>query len=353
MARKEVGFGVVGLGMGGHHCLAIDAAKGARLAAVCDTDPERLDTVVKRHGCRGHARYADLLKDPEVEVVSVVTESAYHAEMGIMAARAGKHLVMEKPVDITPARMDRLERAVAAAGVKCGCVFQSRMSPVNTALKQAVDRGKLGKLIGVHAGLPWFRAPEYFLGPHGPWRGTWAVDGGGSMMNQGIHTVDLMIFLAGPVAEVSGFYGVFDHDIEAEDHAVAALRFAGGALGTVYTTTCARPEGSQHLFLFGSGGSFRMEGPRLSAYDAGTARERAKMLERFGGAAKDAAASDAMAVATDGHTLIMADMARAVREDREPCIPIRAARHAVEVVCAVYRAGRTGRTVKLQTPAAR
>lgn len=190
---KPVNFAVVGLGMGQHHCKAIARARGARLVAVCDTDEERLLPVAKEYACKAYTSYAAMLKDPEIDVVSVVTESACHATMGIQAARAGKHLVMEKPVDITPGRIQRLERAVAAAGVKCACIFQSRMDACNIAIKQAVNAGKLGKLIGLHGSLPWYRGPDYFAGIHGTWRATWAIDGGGSLMNQGIHTLDLLI----------------------------------------------------------------------------------------------------------------------------------------------------------------
>ncbi len=350
MAGKAIRFGVVGLGMGGHHCIAINNAKGAELAAVCDKHPGRLQERVKEFGVKGYDNYTDLLKDPDIDVVSIVTESGYHAEMGIAAARAGKHIVVEKPVDITPARIARLEKAVAETGVKCGCIFQSRMAPCNIALKKAIEAGKMGRIIGMHGALPWFRGPDYFSGPFGPWRGTWTLDGGGSMMNQGIHTVDLLIYLAGPVKRVSGFYGVFDHEIEAEDHAVACLQYANGALGTVFTTTCATPEGSQSIYGFGTKGSFRKQGETLVAYDMGGDKERQRMMERFGGKrADDAAGKDPMAVAADGHMILMEDMVKAIRTDREPIIPLSHARHAVEVVCAVYKSANTGKTITLGT----
>lgn len=348
---KPLNVAVVGLGMGGIHAVAVNLAKGARLAALCDIDQERLDALVKKYGCKGYTRYADLLKDPEIDVVNIVTESGLHAQMGIQAARAGKHIIMEKPIDINPARVSKLEQAVTATGIKCGCIFQSRMDPCNIRLRQAIRQGKMGNVIGVHGGLPWYRGPAYFSGPHGLWRGTWKLDGGGSMMNQGIHTVDLLVFLAGRVTEVCGFFGKHNHDIESEDQTVACLKFANGALGTVYTTTCAVPEGAQHIYLFGAKGSFRKVGPRLEMYEMGPPKERERMLKKFGEAKGGGdIAKDPMAVEAHGHKLIIEDMVKAVRNNREPAIPLAEARHAVEVVCAAYQSSRTGRTVRIPLP---
>ena len=348
---KPVNFAVAGLGMGGHHALAVSMAKGARLAALCDIDQERLDALVKKYGCKGYTSYTALLKDPEIDVVNIVTESGLHARMGIQAARADKHIIMEKPIDINPSRITRLEAAVAAAGIKCGCIFQSRMDPCNIALRQAIRQGKMGEVIGVHGNLPWYRGPVYFAGPHGRWRGTWKLDGGGSMMNQGIHTVDLLVFLAGRVTEVCGFFGKHNHDIESEDQTVACLKFESGALGTIYTTTCAVPEGAQQIYLFGTKGSFRRVGGRLEMYEMGSPKERDRMLRDFGEIKIDEAiAKDPMAVESHGHKLIIEDMVRALRNNREPAIPLAEARHAVEIVHAVYRSGRTGRTVRIPAP---
>lgn len=345
---KELNFAVIGLGMGMHHCKAIEQAKGARLAAVCDVDPERLERTVKTYGCKGYRSYAALLKDPEIDVVNIVTESGKHAKMGIQAAKAGKHLIVEKPVDITPGRVRRLEEAVAKAGVKCGCIFQSRMENCNILIKKAIEKGEMGRLIGVHAQLPWFRADSYFQGPHGPWRGTWKLDGGGSLMNQGIHTLDLIIFLAGPVHSVAGFYGVFNHTIEAEDQVVAILQFENGALGTLFTTTCCVPDKAQRIFLYGTKGSFSRYGGTLEFYDMGPKKERQRMMDLFGAGPKsDAASRDPMAVSADGHMLIVEDLVKAVRSDREPVIPLSAAKHSVEVACAIYRSARKGREVKI------
>lgn len=353
MAR-DLNFAVVGLGMGGHHCRAITGAKGAQLAAVCDLDPKRVKERSEEFGCKGYTKFDDVLKDKEIDVVCVVTESGYHTEMGIKVARAGKHMIMEKPIDIVPARIKKLQEAVKKAGIKCGCIFQSRMDNCNILIKKAIDSGKMGKVIGAHAHLPWFRADAYYAGKHGAWHGTWKLDGGGSMMNQGIHTVDLIQWLAGPVESVFGFYGVFNHKIEAEDQTVAVLKFASGALGTFYSTTCAIPEGAQRVYMYGSKGSFSKHGSTLELYEMGTKAERERMIKLFGGQKDDGAiAKDPMAVSADGHLLIVEDLVKAIRTNREPVIPISSATHAVEIACAIYKSGKTGKEVKVKDVAVR
>jgi predicted dehydrogenase len=346
---KALNFAVVGLGMGMHHCKALVNAKGATLAAVCDTDGERLHKAATQYDCKAYKRYSDVLKDKSIDAVCIVTESGKHSRMGVRAAQAGKHIIVEKPIDITPARITKLQDAVKKAGVKCGCIFQSRMENCNIMLKRAIEKGHLGKLVGAHAALPWFRAESYYQGPHGTWKGTWSMDGGGSLMNQGIHTVDLVIFLAGRVKSVSGFFAVHNHNIEAEDQTVAILQFENGALGTLYTTTCCIPDGAQRLHFFGTKGSFYKVGGKLERYEMGPAKQRERMINLFGGRAKKSKiGSDPMAVSADGHTLIIEDLVKAVRGNRDPVIPLASARHAVDVACAIFKSGRTGKEVNVR-----
>jgi len=345
---KELNFAVVGLGMGGHHIKAVLDAKGASLSLVCDHDEKRLAERMKEFDCKGSPRFSDVLKDKTIDAVCIVTESGYHAAMGIKAAKAGKHLIMEKPIDVTPAKIKKFEDIVKQTGVKCGCIFQSRMDNCNILIKRAINAGKMGKIIGAHAHLPWFRADSYYEGPHGPWRGTWKLDGGGAMMNQGIHTIDLIQWLAGRVESVCGFYGVHNHNIEAEDQTVAAFKFENGATGTFYATTCCIPEGAQRIYMYGSKGSFSKHGDKLESYDMGGPKERKRMMGLFGGGKKSSAiGKDPMAVSADGHKLIVEDLVKAIRNNREPAISIASAKHAVEIACAIYKSARTGRTINV------
>ncbi|HQE84131.1 MAG TPA: Gfo/Idh/MocA family oxidoreductase [Candidatus Hydrogenedentes bacterium] len=344
---KDLSFAVLGLGMGMNHCQAIVDANGARLAAVCDHDEARLKEATTKFGCEGYAKYADLLKNRDIDAVCIATESGLHAKHGIQAARAGKHLLVEKPVDITPARIKQLRDVVEQTGVKCGCVFQSRTEPLNLRLKKAIDDGKLGKLIGVHAQLPWFRAQSYYEGPHGSWKGTWKLDGGGSLMNQGIHTVDLIQWLAGPVESVCGFTGVFGHKIEAEDQTVAILKFECGALGTLVTTTCTIPDQSQRILVYGEKGSFTKTA-YLEHFEAGSKRERQQMMEWYGQEKISKLGRDPLAVGSAGHVRHVEDLVKAIRRNSKPAITIEDATHPVEIACAIFKSARTGKVVKVK-----
>lgn len=348
----EVGFAVVGLGMGKHHCRSIDEGKGSRLAAVCDLDEERLAQMTDKFGCKGYTSFYDLLRDDEVEVINIATPSGTHAEFGLKVVDAGKHIIVEKPADINTERIDALAKAGQARGVKIGCIFQSRLEPLNARIYDTIQSGRLGKLIGLHGHLPWYRAQSYFDGPHGEWKGTWSLDGGGSLMNQGVHTVDLLQWFGGGVKSVMGMFDVYNHDIESEDQAVALVRFKNGALGTIYTTTCCFPGYDQRITIYGSKGSILKTATELLAWniqDEEGEEEGKEMMRIFG--PKDESlgiSSDPLALGADGHTLIVEDMVQAIREDREPMIGLASARNAVEVINAIFESGRTRAEVVLE-----
>ena len=350
--ESEIGFGVVGLGMGAHHAKAVSDAEGARLVAVCDVDEGRLRKVASEYGVKAYRNYEDLLADPDVQVVNICTPSGMHADMGIKAVQAGKHILVEKPPDVTVEKVDKLIDAVRRAGVKAGVTFQSRTFPLNRRIKAAVEEGRLGRLIGVDAWLPWWRAQSYYEGPHGSWKGTWTLDGGGSLMNQGVHTVDLLQWIVGPVRSVMGRYGAFAHDIEAEDTTVAILSFSCGAVGTLMTTTCAYPGLPQMVLLYGENGTIMKEEDTLKVWRIREEREEEEereMLRLYGPRRKEGTttASDPMAVGSAGHRWLVEDMTQAIREDREPYITLESARHTVEIVTAIYQSSRTGREVFL------
>ena len=347
---REVGFAVVGLGMGLHHCKAVQTAPGARLVAVCDIDEKRLQPAAEEHGCKAYADFSALLKDEEVEVVNLATPSGMHVEMGLQAVAAGKHLIVEKPADIVAERIDTLMAAGQQNEVKIGGIFQSRLNPLNIRIRETIQGGRLGKLIGIHGHLPWYRKQSYYEGPHGSWKGTWDMDGGGSLINQGVHTVDLLQWLAGPVEAVMGMFGIFAHQIEAEDQAVAQLRFQNGALGTLYTTTCCYPGYDQLLTIYGTEGSVLKQEGVLQTWklmDDEEGKEEGEMLGLYGSTQSGSGSADPMAVSFDGHAQLVVDMVEALQEDREPMIGLESARHAVEIINAIYESGRTGKEVEV------
>jgi len=353
MGSELVGFGVVGLGMGRHHCKAIINSKNARLVAVCDIDEERLKGAGEEFGVKTFATYEEMLADPEIEAVSIATPSGMHVDMAIQALKAGKHILVEKPVDVTVDKVKKLVEAAKKSGKKAAAIFQSRTTPLFKRIKEAISKGRLGKIIGVHALLPWYRKQNYYEGPHGSWKGTWAMDGGGSLMNQGVHTVDLIQWLAGPVKSVYGAYGVYAHDIEAEDKASALLRFQNGALGTLMSTTAAYGGDNQIIVIHGEKGTITLMGGLQSwkIADDADGEEEKMLLELYGPKERrsdaPSTASDPMAVGSEGHQFLVEDLVEAIHEDRDPYITIESAMHAVQIVNAVYESGRTKKEVEI------
>src|SRR5947209_3524525 len=341
-SERPIRFAGVGLGMGYHHCVDLQDARGAQLVAVCDRVPERVERAVQKFGVRGTGSFDEILADPEIDVVNVATPSGLHSEMTCRALRAGKHVVCEKPPDVTVAKVDAMIAAQRETGRKLLIIFQSRFEPLYRRLKEAINTGRLGRLVGVHGAVHWYRAQSYFNCP-GMWKGTWAMDGGGSLSNQGVHTVDLIQWLCGPVSEVYGKFGVFAHQIETEDKTVAVLTFENGAIGTLTTTTAAYPGLETELVLHGTKGSivvrdhlhhWRLQG---DSPDAEKEEER-QMLAAYGprGQRDATVASDPFAFATRGHKAEIEDLVRAVREDREPTIPVASTRHTVAILNAIY-----------------
>jgi predicted dehydrogenase len=228
-----VNFGVVGLGMGHGRARICTQTPGAHLAAVCDIDQARGQKAVDEYGTEWIRDYDELLRRDDVEVIFLLTPSGMHAEMGVAAAKAGKHVVSTKPIDVRLEAIDELIAACDQAGVMCACDFDERYSPAKRRVKRIIDAGLFGPLIMLEARLKWYRNDEYFEG----WHGTWKYDGGGSLMNQSVHLIDVLQWFGGPVKDVHGRMGIFNHDIETEDAATASVTFANGALGVVVGTT--------------------------------------------------------------------------------------------------------------------
>jgi len=350
-ARDTVSFAVVGLGIGQAHVQAIQATPGARLAAVCSTDEETLQKVAERHGVEAYTDYHRLLERADVDVVCVCTPSGLHAEVGIAAALAGKHVLCEKPLDVTLARADALIEACRKAGVWLGAVFQSRFHPLNLAIKAAIDSGRLGRIVYADAHLYWYRAHTYFSGgdPKG-WHGTWALDGGGAFINQGIHNVDLVQWLVGPVKSVFARAGTFTHSIETEDVGTAVLTFESGALGNLTCTTSAYPGLTNDLHVVGEHGSIVTQDQRLVTWrirgesPEAEAEEERKMLAAFSAAGPSPSADPKV---VGGHRAHIADMVEAVREGHEPRVNGVAARPALALVLAILESASSGREVQV------
>ncbi len=345
---KKMGFGIIGCGMiANFHAKAIREA-GGELIGCFDQVPAAAERLAKEYGCQAYSTLEAFLADDRIEIATVGTPSGAHLEPAVAAARAGKHIIVEKPLEVTPERCDQIIRAAEESGVVLSTVLPSRFHPSSIQLKKAVEEGRFGTLSLGDAIVKWYRTQEYY--DSGAWRGTWKLDGGGALMNQAIHSVDLLAWLMGPVEEVSALTGLIAHErIEVEDVAVAALRFKNGAFGTLEATTAAWPGYLKRIEIHGSEGSAVIEEEDIVKWDFKNAASvddeiRASMAGRLSGGG---GAGDPAAIGHHAHAKQFKDVLGAIAEGRKPLIDGYEGRRSVEIITSVYRSAQTGQPVKL------
>lgn len=344
-----IGIGIIGCGLiADFHARAISELRGAKLIGGYDRLVESAGTFAKRFRCQAFESLDEMLADPRVEVVAVCTPSGAHAEPAVAAARAGKHVIVEKPLEVTLARCDGIIEACAKSAVVLSTIFPSRFHRASQLLKEAVDAGRFGTLSLGSAYVKWFRSQEYYDSKS--WRGTQRLDGGGALMNQAIHTVDLLLWLMGPIAELSATVATLAHErIEVEDCAAATIRFANGALGGIEATTAAFPGWLKRIEICGTTGSVILEEESLVKWEfaKSTSADR-RIVSALGDRTKTGGgAADPAAIGHHGHREQYRDILRAIRRGTPPLIDGPAARLSVEAILAIYRSARTGRRVSL------
>jgi predicted dehydrogenase len=342
------GFGIVGCGMiAEYHARALAEIPGAEVVAVHDRNDHKMDRIaaISRGTCKAYHDLDELLAHPGLDVVCVCTPSGAHLDPAVRAARAGKHVVVEKPLEITLTRCDAILEACDAAGVRLCAIFPSRFSTANLALKNAIDAGRFGRLTLGSTYVKWWRTQDYY--DSGKWRGTWDLDGGGALMNQAIHNVDLLQWLMGEVATVQAFTATLAHErIEVEDTAVAAVRFASGALGVIEAATSAFPGLLKRTEIHGDRGSARVEQDDVTFWSFQETRPGdERMLEPK--STTTGGASDPRAISHAGHREQLADFLAAIDEGRPARVEGRDGRKSVEIIRAIYRSARIGAAVSL------
>jgi UDP-N-acetyl-2-amino-2-deoxyglucuronate dehydrogenase len=348
-SRRECRFGIIGLGMISHfHAKAIQAMKGARLVAVASRDAAKAAEFAAQYGVESVGSYRALVERDDIDIVTICTPSGAHLEPTIMAAEHGKHVLCEKPLEVTLPRLDRMIEVCRRRRVLLGGIFPSRTSEVYRRIKQAVDAGRLGRITLGSAYVKWGRAPSYY--DSAAWRGTRKLDGGGCLMNQGIHTIDLLQWFMGPAVEVRAFTARLAHTrIEVEDAAVAAIRFKNGALGVIEGATSAWPGHAKKIELCGDqGGVATREDDLVTWTFAKAAKNDVALLARLG--ARDTGkggAADPKAISFVGHQRQFEDFVAALKAGRAPMVDGREGRKAVELILAIYQSARTGKTVRL------
>ena len=342
------GFAIVGCGMiAGFHAKAIKDA-GGRLVACYDSVIESAERLAHQYEAKAYDDLKAMLADPNVQVVTIATPSGAHLEPAVAAAEAGKHVIVEKPLEITLERCDKIIEACRRNNVKLATIFPSRFHESSLQLKRAMMEDRFGRLTMGDAIVKWYRTQEYY--DSGAWRGTWELDGGGALMNQAIHTIDLLTWLMGPVKTITAQTALLAHErIAVEDTAVATLQFENGALGIIQGSTAVYPGYLKRVEIHGSAGSAVIEEEDIVKWDFAEATEndaeiRERMLvQKSGGGG----AADPAAIGHHGHALLFSDVLDAIRNDETPLIDGHEGRRSVEIILGIYWAAQTGRTVEL------
>jgi len=362
MQDRLLSFALVGCGsIAPTHASALAAlhGDGARLVSCADAVPERAEALARQFGLQARS-FEDVLGDPAIDAVTLCVPSGLHAALGVRSLRAGKHVVVEKPMDVSLSACDSLLAASRESGRVLAVISQHRFDSASRAVKDALDAGALGRLVYAEARVPWYRTQEYY--DAGEWRGTWGLDGGGALMNQGIHTADLLRWLAGPVESVYAQARTLAHArIEVEDVVAATLTLENGAVATLTASTALYPGFPARLALHGTEGSAVIEGDTLHtlttkdglAGGGQPAQTHAVQVAQGGTQAASAsadalgAASDPAAVWGEAHRAQLADFVDCCRTGRRPAVDGEEGRKAVELVLAVYESARTGQVVRL------
>ncbi len=344
------GFGIVGLGLiADFHAQAIKEIERGRLVACLSRDKDKAITFAQKYNCQPYHSWEEFLAHPGLDIVNICTPSGAHLEPAVRAAKAGKHIIVEKPLEITLPRCDEIIRVCAEQKVKLTGIFQSRFSPLCTVVKKAIEQGRFGQLVLCDAYVKWQRSQAYY--DEGGWHGTLRLDGGGALINQSIHAIDLLVYFAGEVEEVSAFINTIGHQgIEVEDNAVVLLKFKSGSLGVIEGSTSVYPGFLKRLEISGTTGSAIMEEDILKFWDFWEKTEEDNHIRQnfmFQKNTSGGGASDPAAISYQGHKKQFEDMIDAIEQDRKPLVDGQEARKAVEIVLAAYQSARKKKIIHL------
>ncbi|HET9648048.1 MAG TPA: Gfo/Idh/MocA family oxidoreductase [Microlunatus sp.] len=355
-------FALVGAGVIGTHHAAVmtELADRIELAAVVDVDLERAEALSSLHGGKAFVSLGDALAAIDIDVVTVCTPTGNHGTVAIEALRAGKHVIIEKPAETTLAKTDAILAAQEVAGTQVAVISQHRFDPATEIAVDAIAHGELGRLTSGIASIDWWRGQSYY--DSGDWRGTWELDGGGALMNQGVHTVDLLVATLGRPVEVFAYTDTLAHErIEVEDVAVGVVRFENGALGVLHATTAAYPGLSARLQVHGDQGSVIIDNDRLSFIHVtprGTSAAEKAMgspdaaLNQAAQYQADAeadtqAGSNPGGLSTTAHRRQYENFLAALAGEEDVRVDLATNRQALSIIAGAYESARTGRPVRL------
>src|SRR5665647_1994931 len=351
MEKKHFGFGIVGAGMISHfHAKAIAAIANASLIGIYSIHKDKSDVFAAKYNCTAYDTLDEMLTLPQIDIVCVCTPSGIHLDPAIKCIEAGKHCLIEKPLEVTLEKCDQIIEAAQNAGVKIGVIFPSRFYEASKQLKKAMDEKRFGDLVLGDAYIKWNRSAEYYKS--GKWRGTWEYDGGGALMNQGIHSVDLLQWYMGPVESVQSVAAnIWHKDIEVEDTIVTTLKFTNGALGTIECSTAVFPGALKRIEIMGTEGTVILEENNLIKWKfMHPMDEDQVIIHSIGeGYTLQGGVSNPADINFIGHKKQIEDMMHSVEIGGNPLIDGVEGRKSVEIILAIYESANSGKTVRLPT----
>ncbi len=342
--QKKLGFGIIGCGIiADFHANAIhECIADADLVGVCDVVFDAAEKFATRHRTKAFKDEAELLSCKDIDVVCICTPSGYHHTSVIAAARAGKHIICEKPLAINKEQLDACEAECKKSGVTVSVISQNRYAKNINQVKSAIDEGLLGKIVCADIYMKYYRSQEYY--DSGSWRGTKRIDGGGALMNQGIHGVDLLLYLAGSIKSVYAVSKTLVRNIEVEDTLSAVVEYESGATGVIQATTSVYPGYPRRLDINGEKGSIVLDETSIVRWDIqnGGGHDDVVLMPSFTNGA-----STPTAISNDGHIRQISDTIRCIREGQKPLSGLADGRRAVDVILAIYKSAEEKRPIFL------
>jgi predicted dehydrogenase len=345
---KTYNFGIIGAGViADFHARAVQDIPNARLVGICDHVLDRAAALAEKYSCKAYSSLEELLNMPELDVVTIATPSGAHMEPALAAAGHGIHVICEKPLEINLERIDKMMDAHRQAGTQLGGIFQNRFNDAILPLRQAIQSGRFGRITYAGVYVPWWRSDEYY---HNSWHGSWNLDGGGALMNQSIHMIDMLCDLIGPVESVQAQMHHLGHpNIEAEDTAAAVLKFTNGALGIIYGTTASYPGQSRRFEITGTKGTVIYVEDSLAVWQfAEETPQDTEIRQKFGQTTNAGAVSDPAAISHTNHMRNFQAFLHALETNTDFEINGVEARKSVELILAIYQSARQQKMIKLK-----
>jgi predicted dehydrogenase len=350
--KREFGFAIVGTGLiSTTHYEQISSIEGAKVVAVYSRSESKAKSLAEKAGADWYIDYQEMLKRKDIDIVSIITPSGTHADMAIEAARAGKHVIVEKPMDISLEKAQQMIDVCREHHVKLSVISQHRFDASSVRIKADIDSGRFGKMVLGQASVNWYRPQSYY--DTSKWRGTIKMDGGGVLINQAIHTIDLFQYLMGEVESVYAHTAILAHEgIEVEDVAVATVKFKNGGLGTIVGTTAAYPGLSARLEIIGTTGTAIIENDQLLKHYLRNLNSESEAInladKNHNGEDRDHASVNPSALDGASHRLQFIDMINAIQEDREPLINGEEGLKPLKIILAIYQSARTGQPIQIE-----